>query len=83
MSLDPLLIKTLKELKSPYKITVDLVQKNDYIALRIYENEVLALADGKQFTVVEYLHQMRNIIKSFGYRCFFEGEKGDPPRRGQ
>jgi predicted DNA binding CopG/RHH family protein len=81
MIIDPVLIKTLKQMQSPYKITVDLVDKDTYIGLRIYENEVMALSDERQLTVIEYLHKMREIIKSFGYKCFFEGEKGDPPRR--
>lgn len=68
-------------MQSPYKITVDLVDKKDYIGLRIYENEVMALSNEKQLTVIEYLHKMRQMIQAFGYKCFFEGEKGDPPRR--
>lgn len=81
MIIEPELVKILKSMQSPYKITVDLVDKKDYIGLRIYENEVMALSDERQVTVVEYLHKMRKTIQAFGYKCFFEGEKGDPPRR--
>lgn len=81
MYIDPILIKTLKEMKSPYKVIVDLVDKDTYLGLRIYENEVLALSSEKQLIVVEYLQKVRQMIESFGYKCFFEGQKGDPPRR--
>lgn len=69
-------------IKPPYKgLVVDLVEFPDYIGLRIYENQIMSMDDSKQFSVMEYLHLLRNTIESFGAKCYFDGAKGDPPRR--
>jgi len=77
---DPLVYKILKDNKPPYNIIVDLVETPFYIALRVYENEVMALSSEKQLIVMEYLHKLRKIVETFGYKCHFQGVPGDPPR---
>ena len=78
--IDPLCIKMLKQMKVPYGIVVDITESPSYVGLRVYENEVMALSSEKQYSLMLYLHEMRKVVQQFGYKCFFEGEKGDPPR---
>ena len=78
--INPLCIKMLKAMKAPYGIVVDITENPSYIGLRVYENEVMSLSSDKQYGLMLYLHEMRKIVQQFGYKCFFEGEKGDPPR---
>ena len=83
------MVKFTKEMKiaalqipPPYKgLVVDFVEFPDYIGLRIYENQIMSMDDAKQYSVMEYLHLVRQTIESFGVKCFFDGAKGDPPRK--
>jgi hypothetical protein len=78
---DKLCIKMLKEMKPPYTgIVIDITENPSYIGLRVYENQIMSLSDEKRYGVMMYLHEMRKVILQFGYKCFFEGAKGDPPR---
>jgi hypothetical protein len=71
----------LKEMKPPYTgIVIDITENPSYIGLRVYENQIMSLSDEKRYGVMMYLHEMRKVILQFGYKCFFEGAKGDPPR---
>lgn len=78
------MIVAVKSLKAPYPgLAFDLVEFRDYLAIRVYENQIMALPDGYQVSVMEYLHQMRNILISMGAeKVYFDGVKGDPPRGG-
>jgi hypothetical protein len=77
----PEILAAIKSVKKPYsKFTVDFVEFPDYLAARTYENEVMAMSDGQQVSVLEYLHQLRAIVESFGIAFHFDGAKGDPPR---
>jgi hypothetical protein len=40
----------------------------------------MAMSDGQQVSVLEYLHQLRGIVEAFGVPFHFDGAKGDPPR---
>jgi len=77
----PEILAALKSVKKPYAtITVDFVEFPDYLAARTYENEIMSMSDGQQVSVLEYLHQLRGIVESFGIAFHFDGAKGDPPR---
>lgn len=78
--IDKLLINVLKDNKPPFNIVVDIVDTPHYVALRVYENEVMSLSSEKQLLVMEYLHKMRKHVMDFGYKCHFQGVPGDPPR---
>lgn len=80
MMINKLLVKVLKDNKPPFDIIVDLVETPHYVALRVYENEVMSLSNERQLLVMEYLHKMRKIVMDFGYKCHFQGVPGDPPR---
>ena len=70
------------QVRPPYRgLVIDFVEFPDYIGLRIYENQIMSMDSSKQYSVMEYLHMLRNVIESFGVKCFFDGAKGDPPGR--
>jgi hypothetical protein len=78
----PEILAAMKSVKKPYaKLTVDFVEFPDYLAARTYENEVMSMSDGQQVSILEYLHELRAIVESFGIAFHFDGAKGDPPRR--
>lgn len=71
-----------QQIKPPYKgLVVDLVEFPNYVGLRIYENQIMSMTDAQQYSVMEYLHTLRRTIESFNVECYFDGAKGDPPRR--
>jgi hypothetical protein len=78
------MLAALKSVKPPYPgLAIDFVEFPDYLAIRVYENQIMALPDGHQVSVLEYLHKLRNIILGFGVdKVYFDGAKGDPPRGG-
>ena len=79
--IDKLCINMLKQMKPPYKgIVVDITENPSYVGLRVYENQVMALSSDKQYGVMMHLHEMRKVVQNFGYKCYFEGAKGDPPK---
>ena len=45
MIYDPLVYKILKEHRPPYNVIVDIVTMPDFLALRVYENEIMALSN--------------------------------------
>ena len=78
---DKLAIKMLREMRPPYAgIVIDIVENDSYVGLRVYENQIMSLSDEKQYGIMMHLHEMRKVLLQFGYKCFFEGGKGDPPR---
>jgi hypothetical protein len=81
VSFTPEILAALRTVKKPYaSLTVDFVEFPGYLAARTYENEVMSMSDGQQVSVLEYLHQLRAIVESFGVEFHFDGAKGDPPR---
>jgi hypothetical protein len=78
------MMTAVRTVKPPYAgIAVDFVEFPDYIAIRIYENQIMALSDGQKVSVLEYLHQLRGILLSMGAtKVYFDGAKGDPPGKG-
>lgn len=79
--IDKLAINMLRDMKPPYPgIVIDITENPSYIGLRVYENQIMALSDEKQYGIMMHLHEMRKVLMNFGYKVFFEGSKGDPPR---
>ena len=80
--IDKIVIGILKQMKPPYEgIVIDIVETPSYVGLRVYENQIMSLSNERQYGVMLHLHEMRKVLLNFGYKCFFQGEKGDPPRK--
>lgn len=78
------MMAAVRTVKPPYPgLAIDFVEFDDYLAIRIYENQIMALPDGHQVSILEYLHRLRGILISLGAKkVYFDGVKGDPPRGG-
>ena len=74
--------KTIRNiLKKPCNFTMDIVEHLKYTEIRVYENEIMGLNDTMQVSVMKYLVDVENILKSYGVNTFIGGVAGDPPRR--
>lgn len=74
----------VRTVKPPYPgLAIDFVEFPDYLAIRIYENQIMALPEGHKVSVLEYLHHLRDILLKMGAKkVYFDGAQGDPPRGG-
>lgn len=71
--------KAVRAVKKPFKqLIVDIMARPNYLALVVYEDQILGLDDSKNEQVMEYLKTIRQLIQSFGVRCEMEGAKGKP-----
>ena len=64
----------------PVQFTMDVVDKGDHLALRVYEEEILNLDTPARIQVMEYITTSQRVLESFGVQCMTEGAKGEPPR---
>lgn len=66
--------RKVREIKPPYRgVSFDVIERKDYVSLRIKEEVIMSFNPEKQVAIMEYLQQVRLIIQSFGIRCEFEG----------
>jgi hypothetical protein len=73
--------EAVQRIKPPYRgMIVDVVEFQDYLAVRVYENQIMSMSEGQKVGVMEYLQLLRTTIESFGVICHFDGAVGDPPR---
>lgn len=74
----------VRTIKPPYPgLAIDFVEFPDYLAIRIYENQIMALPEGHKVSVLEYLHTLRETLIRLGAtKVYFDGVQGDPPRGG-
>ncbi len=71
----------VQQIKPPYRgMIVDIVEFPDYLAVRVYENQIMSMSESQKVGVMEYLQLLRTTIESFGVTCHFDGAVGDPPR---
>jgi hypothetical protein len=69
--------KALREIKAPYKgLVVDVRARPDWLALVIFEDDIMEYEVDQRVNIMEYLLLMRKVIESFGVRCELEGIKG-------
>lgn len=78
------MLAAVRTVKAPYSgLAIDFVEFPDYLAIRVYENQIMALPEGHKVSVLEYLHKLRDILVSMGAtKVYFDGIQGDPPGRG-
>jgi hypothetical protein len=71
--------KQVRTIKKPFKqLVVDIMARPNYLALVVYEDQIMGLDDSKREQIMEYLKTVRELIQSFGVRCEMEGAKGKP-----
>lgn len=73
--------KALRKVKKPYKdLVVDVMARPNYLALVVYENNIMEYEVDQRVNIMEYLLMMREVIQSYGVRCELEGAKGSVRR---
>jgi hypothetical protein len=74
--------KDIRKVKPPYKgIVVDVRARPNYLALVVYEENIMEYEVDQRVNIMEYLLMLREIIQSHGVRCELEGATGSA-RRG-
>jgi hypothetical protein len=74
--------KALREIKPPYKnVIVDIRTRPNYLALVVYEDNILEFEVDQRVNIMEYLLMMREVVQSFGVRCELEGATGSARRK--
>lgn len=68
--------KALRKVKMPVKdLKVDVKARPNYLALTVYEEDVMQYEIDKRADIMEYLLLCRQLIESYGVRCEIEGVK--------
>ena len=68
--------KKIRDIKCPVKsLILDIRARPDYLALTVYESNILEMSESQRFQVMEYLLLVRNLIMSYGTPCEIEGMK--------
>lgn len=68
--------KAIRQVKAPVKdLIVDIASHPEYIALRIYEDNVMQYEINQRADIMQYLLLVKDIIESYGTRCEIEGVK--------
>jgi len=69
--------KAVRRIKKPYKdLIVDVKARPNYLALTIYEDNIMQYEVDQRVNIMEYLMMMRSVIQSYGVRCELEGATG-------
>lgn len=68
--------KRLREIKKPVKdLRMDVRARPNYLALTVYEENIMQYDIDKRSDIMEYLLLCRQLIESYGVRCEIEGIK--------
>lgn len=73
--------KLFKTIEAPYRgFIVDIVEYPDYLALRVYKDNIESFSEPQKVALAEYLFRLRDAIKS-EVNCHIEGVEDAPPSR--
>ena len=68
--------KKIREIKKPVKdFKMDVRARPNYLALTVYEENIMQYDTNKRSDIMEYLLLCRQLIESYGVRCEIEGIK--------
>ena len=82
ISYDIGMAKAVRQLKQPVKgLKMDVVARPNYLALTVYESNIMEYNDGQRADIMEYLLLVRQLIQSYGTPCEIEGVKYDSERK--
>jgi len=71
--------RAIRQIKCPVRnLTVDIATHPDYLALRIYEEQVMEYDISDRESIMKYLLLMRDVVQAYGVRCEIEGVKYVP-----
>lgn len=73
--------RIFKTMRAPYPgFIVDIAEYSDYLALRVYKDNVESFSESQKVALAEYLFQLRDAIRS-EVNCHIEGVTDAPPSR--
>jgi predicted methyltransferase len=68
--------KKIRGIKPPVKnLILDVRARPNYLALTVYESNIMEFNESQRMQVMEYLLLVRSLIQSFGTSCEIEGMK--------
>lgn len=68
--------RKIREVKPPYSdIRFEVVDMGDWLAIRVFEKQIMEYDVDKRVNIMEYLEKMRLIIQSYGIKCDITGVK--------
>jgi hypothetical protein len=71
--------KAIRKIKRPTKdLKMDVRARPNYLALTVYEDNIMEYSESKRMQVMEYLLLCKQLIESYGVRCEIEGIKYVP-----
>jgi hypothetical protein len=77
----PVVQKIFKTIRPPYpNFIVDIAEYSDYIALRVYKDNVESFSEPQKVALAEYLYKLRDALRS-EVNCHIEGVEDAPPSR--
>ena len=72
--------RIFKTTKCPYRgFVVDLVEHQDYLELRVYEENIAEYTDEQKVGLAEYLYKIRDAIRLTGTKCHIQGSLDPVP----
>jgi predicted methyltransferase len=68
--------KRVRDIKCPVKnLRLDIRARPNYLALTVYESNIMEFNESQRMNIMEYLLLVRNLITSYGTPCEIEGMK--------
>ena len=68
--------KKVRDIKCPVKgLILDVRARPNYLALTVYESNIMEYSESQRMSVMEYLLMVRKLIQSYGTPCEIEGMK--------
>lgn len=66
--------KAIRQVRPPVKdLILDIAKHPNYIALRVYEDNIMQYEINQRADIMQYLLMIKDIIESYGTRCEIEG----------
>jgi hypothetical protein len=73
--------RKIREVKVPVKgLVMDIKARPNYLALTVYEDNVMEYNESQRWQLMEYLLLVRKLIQSYGTPCEIEGLAGNGSR---
>jgi hypothetical protein len=74
--------KAVRQVKQPVKsLKMDIRARPNYLALTVYESNIMEYNDGQRADIMQYLLLVRQLIQSYGTPCEIEGIKYENEQR--
>ena len=66
----------VRQIKPPVKkLVLDVRARPNYLALTVYESNIMEYSENQRAAIMEYLLLVRQLIQSYGTPCEIEGMK--------